>query len=83
MATRPINFAGAMVNPVQGKIDVALSQFAQLYRNNSMVAEVLLPRVPVEAQSDFYWIFGRENQALRENDLRAPAAPAERIQQTL
>ncbi|HLJ89567.1 MAG TPA: hypothetical protein VKZ53_22345 [Candidatus Angelobacter sp.] len=83
MATRPINFAGAMVNPVQGKIDVALSQFAQLYRNNTLVAELLLPRVEVEEQSDFYWLFGRENQMVRENDVRAPGSPAEGIQQTL
>lgn len=80
---RVVNFAGAEVSVVQGKIDVALSQFAQLYRNNQFVAELLFPRVPVGKQSDFYWLFGRENQALRENDLRAPGSAAERIQQTL
>lgn len=77
------NFAGAQVSPVQGKIDVALSQFAQMYRNNTLVAESLFPRVEVLKESDFYWLFGQENLALRENTLRAPGSAAERIQQTL
>jgi hypothetical protein len=77
------SFAGAQVNPVQGKIDVALSQFAQMYRNNTLVAEMLFPRVEVMKESDLFWLFGIENQALRENVLRAPGAAAERIQQTL
>src|SRR5260370_41407284 len=81
--TKRINMAGAEVSVVQGKIDVALSQFAQLYRNNALVAEQLFPRVEVQRQSDFFWLFGRENQALRENTLRAPGSAAERIQQTL
>lgn len=80
---RIVSFAGAEVSVVQGKIDVALSQFAQLFRNNLYVAEELFPRVEVMRQSDFYWIYGRENQALRENTLRAPGSAAERIQQTL
>jgi hypothetical protein len=83
MGTRVINMAGSMVSPVQGKIDVALSQYAQLYRNNLMCAESLFPRVEVIHQSDFFWQFGRENQAIRENSLRAPGSAAERIQQTL
>jgi hypothetical protein len=78
-----VNMAGAMVSPVQGKIDVALSQFAQLYTNNMMVAPYIFPRVEVIHQSDFYWLFGRENQAVRENSLRGPGSAAERIQQTL
>src|SRR5437899_11293223 len=78
--TRRIDMAGAEVSVVQGKIDVALSQFAQLYRNNSLVAEQLFPRVEVQRQSDLFWTFGRENQAIRENSLRAPGSAAERIQ---
>jgi len=81
--SRRVDFAGAQVSPVQGKIDVALSQFAQMYRNNALVAEALFPRVEVLRQTDLYWTFGRENRALRENVLRAPGAAAERIQQTL
>jgi hypothetical protein len=83
MNPRIRSFAGAQVSPVQGKIDVALSQFAQLYRNNTLVCESLFPRVEVQKESDFFWLFGRENQAIRENALRAPGAASERIQQTL
>jgi hypothetical protein len=79
----PVNFAGAAVSVTQGKIDVALSQFARMYRNNAFVAELLFPRIPVNNQSDKYWIYGRENQALRENTNRAPGSAAERIQQSL
>lgn len=77
------NFAGAVVSPTQGKIDVALSQFARYYSNNAFVAEFLFPRVPVNNQSDKFWLYGRENQAQRENTKRAPGSPAERIAQTL
>lgn len=75
--------AGAIVSTVQGKIDVALSQFARAYRNNQLVADQLFPRVEVLRQSDFYWQFGRENQKLAEHTLRAPGSAAERIVQTL
>jgi hypothetical protein len=78
------DFAGAM-NPIaQGKIDVALSQFARVYRNNAFVAETLFPRLEVNNQTDKYWTFGRENQQIfGEKILRAPGAAAERIVQTL
>jgi hypothetical protein len=74
---------GAIVSTTQGKIDIALSQFARMYSNNSFVAERLFPRVEVNHQSDKFWLYGRENQALRENTKRAPGSPAERIAQTL
>jgi hypothetical protein len=77
------SFAGAQVSPTQGKIDIALSQFARGYRNNQLVAEILCPRVEVENQSDKFWQFGRENQKLVENQKRAPGAAAERINQTV
>lgn len=76
------NFAGEI--PItQGKIDVALSQLARAYRNNSYVAEILFPRVEVQNQSDKYWLYGREAQQLLEKTLRAPAAAAEKIAQTI
>jgi hypothetical protein len=75
--------AGAFVPVTQGKIDVALSQFARGYRNNQMVAPLLFPRVDVMKQQDYFWSFGRENQKLAENTLRGPASAAERIVQTI
>lgn len=67
----------------QGKIDVALSDFARKYRNNSFVAELLCPRVNVLKQTNKYWLFGRENQQLPDQDLRGPGAAAERVEMTL
>jgi hypothetical protein len=75
--------AGALVSVLQGKIDIALSQFARLYRNNEFIAESLFPRVEVTNQSDLFWQFGRENQKLAENTLRGPGSAAERIKQTI
>src|SRR5947209_20295819 len=75
--------AGAFVSPLQGKIDVALGQFARAYRNNALVAPLLFPRVEVMKQQDYFWTFNRENQKLAENTLRGPGAAAERIVQTL
>jgi hypothetical protein len=74
---------GAIGSVTQGRIDVALSQFARGYRNNALVGELLFPRVEVENMTDKYWLFGREGQKLSENALRAPGAAAERIQQTI
>lgn len=71
-----------MNNPTQAKIDVALSQYARGYRNNALIAELLFPRVEVLKQSDKYWKWGRENQQLTENDLRAAGSAAERIVRT-
>jgi hypothetical protein len=75
-------FAGD-VSVLQGKIDIALSQFAVGYRNNAYIAEQLFPRVQVGEQRDLFWKFGRESQRISENDLRAPGAAAETISQTL
>lgn len=75
--------AGASPSVLQGKIDVALSQFARQYRNNNLVADFLFPRVEVLKQQDYYWTFGRENQKLAENALRGPGSAAERIAQTI
>lgn len=75
--------AGALNPARQGKIDVALSNLAQKYRNNQLVGERLFPRVNAMKQSDKYWLFGREGQQLTENDLRARGASAEQIRQAI
>lgn len=81
---RRIDFAGAYVPVQQGKIDVALSMFAKSYQNNAMIGDNLFPPVEVNNQSDKFWVWGRENQQIFDNqDLRAPASAAERIRQTL
>ncbi len=72
-----------IVNPTQGKVDVPLSIYAREYRNNAMIGELLFPRVSVLKQSDKYWKFGRENQRVTANTLRAPGAAAEQVVQTI
>jgi hypothetical protein len=73
----------AFVSPIQGHIDVALSNFAVQYRNPNYVADQVFTRVPVQRQSDKYWRFGKENLQALIDDLRAPGAAAQRIAQTL
>lgn len=78
-----INFAGAFVPVTQGKIDIPLSEFARTYKNNGFVGNLIFPDTPVGRQTNKYWLFGRENQQLSENVLRAPGSPAEQIKQTM
>lgn len=73
----------AFVSPIQGHIDVALSNFAVQYRNPNYAADQVFTRVPVQRQSDKYWRFGKENLQALIDDLRAPGAAAQRIAQTL
>ena len=73
----------AFVSPLQGHIDVALSNFAVKFRNPSYVSDQVLTRVPVQRQSDKYWKFGQEQLQALVDDLRAPGAAAQRITQTL
>ena len=61
----------------QQHIDVALSNFALRYRNNTMIADIIFPRVDVGQPSGFFWVFGRESlQGGDKDDTRAPGAPA-------
>ena len=73
----------AFVSPLQGHIDVALSNFAVKYRNPGYVSDRACTRVPVQRQSDKYWRFGTEQLQALVDDLRAPGAAAQRIAQSL
>ncbi|MEE9235321.1 MAG: major capsid protein [Candidatus Acidoferrales bacterium] len=73
----------AFVSPLQGHIDVALSNFAVKFRNPAYVADRVFTRVPVQRQSDKYWRFGKEQLQALLDDLRAPGAAAQRVTQTL
>lgn len=55
--------------------DQALTQLSVRYQNQELVAERVFPRVPVDKQSDRYYIYGRENFRVRE-DFRAPGDEA-------
>src|SRR3970282_143172 len=73
----------AFISPLQGHIDVALSNFAVKFRNPSYVSDQVMTRVPVQRQSDKYWRFGTEQLQALVDDLRAPGAAAQRVSQAL
>lgn len=76
---------GAFVPTLQGKIDIALSNFAREYRNTAFIGERILPRVAVTKQSDKYWLFGKETLQLPSPShvLRAAGAAAIELLQTI
>ena len=74
----------ALQDPQKGRIDVALSTFAQRYENAGMIGSLVAPAVPSAVQSAYYWQYGRENlQGAGDDDVRAPGAAAHRIKRTM
>lgn len=59
-------------------IDKILTQISVAWPNNGLVGENLFPVVPVQKQSDKYYVFGREGWSV-ENDLRAPGTVANEV----
>lgn len=60
-------------------IDNAMSQISVAYPNDAAVGNALIPSVPVDKQSDRYFIHGRETWAPEPTDLRAPGTSAKEI----
>lgn len=59
-------------------VDVPLTNLAVVYRNPQFVSDIVLPIVPVQFESDKYYVFGREE--LKETDsIRAIGAPSVEI----
>src|SRR5258706_11295366 len=59
-------------------IDQILTQISVGWPNNGLVGEQLFPTVPVNKQSDKYFVFGREGWSI-QNDVRSPGAEANEI----
>jgi len=59
-------------------IDVALTNVAVGYPNTGLVGDNLVPRVNVQKQSNFYYVFGREAWGTHA-DLRGPGTEANEI----
>jgi hypothetical protein len=57
-----------------GTLNVALSNFMKAFRNNTLVGDLIAPRVPVPRQSYQYVVFDRSNQRLDRETLRAAGA---------
>jgi hypothetical protein len=71
----------AVYNPTGAQgvhIDVVLSNISIGFPNAGLVGEALFPAVPVQKQSNKYYIFGREGW-LPEDDIRAPGTEANEI----
>lgn len=71
----------AVYNPTGSSnvhVDQVLTQISIGYPNLGLVGDALFPSVPVQKQSDKYYIFGREGW-LPEDDLRAPGSVANEI----
>jgi Phage major capsid protein E len=71
------------INVLTGQLQIELTTYATGYRQNSLVADILFPRIPAPLDTDRYIKFGREAMELSENDLRAKGAAAEQIRQVL
>jgi hypothetical protein len=72
----------AVYNPNGGgnvHIDKVLTNISVGWPNNGFVGEALFPAVPVNKQSDLYYVFGREGWLPERGDERAPGTEANEI----
>src|SRR4051812_25772010 len=64
-------------------LDQALTNFAKRFRNNALVADLIAPRVPTDLRGGRYIIWGREDQNVLQQTLRADGSPAQRVRQSV
>lgn len=60
-------------------IDAALSNMAMGYRPEGFIADMIFPVVPVQKQSDMYYVFSRADRTRIESTTRAPGARAKQV----
>lgn len=63
-------------------IDKVLSNISMGYKNEQFIADQVFPSLPVNKQSDKYYVYGMERFRVH-NDLRAPGTEANEIDWTL
>jgi hypothetical protein len=64
----------------QVHVDAALTNVSVAFRNPEFIAEFVAPAVPVRKQSDRYYIYDTEREAMRPSaDQRAPGAEAQEV----
>lgn len=71
-----------MFTPQQGHVDTALTNVSVMYRNQSFVSEEVFPPLPVEKQSNKYYVYGLDNLRA-DDDQRRPGALANEMQWNL
>lgn len=68
----------------QVHIDAALTNISLAYQNADFIAEQLAPRVSVRKQSDRYYVYDAEREAIRtSDDQRAPGSLAAEVDYSL
>lgn len=67
-----------MSNKGELHIDAALTNVALGHKNDELIADLILPTVPVAKQSDKIYKFGKDSWRL-ESDIRAPGTVSNRI----
>lgn len=55
-----------MPRPSEVHVDQALSNISVAYRNDRLIADALIPAVPVVRESDSYFIYSRDNLRLQQ-----------------
>lgn len=60
-------------------IDRPMSNFSVAYKNGSLIADIVSPRIGVENGSDEYFIYGRRNFRADGNDVRANGGAARQV----
>jgi len=64
-------------------IDVALSNMAMGYRPEGFIADAIFPTVPVQKQSDLYYVFSRADRTRVERTDRAPGTEARQVNEDI
>lgn len=67
-----------MPQPSDINVDPLLTRVARAYKNNMFIADQLFPRIPVENETGYYYVYDKSSMRL-EDDLRAGLARANRV----
>jgi len=63
-------------------VDAAMTQFSLEYRNSGFVADQVFPFTKVNKESDYYFVYGREQYMIPET-IRGPSSEYNRVSATL
>lgn len=74
-----------MATPTQQQVhlDTALTNISVAYRNANYIAETIFPNIPVQKQSNKYFIFTKSDWFRDEATYRAPGTRAQRVDYNL
>jgi hypothetical protein len=70
----------AQPTPRQVHIDAAMTRISVAYRNSNYIAEQIFPVVPVQHQSDAYFVFDKASWFRNEAGVRAPGTRGPQVE---